>query len=45
MLKAYAWRMKYREMLNPDSLYAGLKGLEQWGNKPTNQWTVLFCIL
>ena len=30
MLKAYAWRMKYREMLNPDSLYAGLKGLEQW---------------
>ena len=23
MLKAYAWRMKYREMLNPDSLYAG----------------------
>ena len=29
MLKAYAWRMKYREMLNPDSLYAGLKGLEQ----------------
>lgn len=30
MLKAYAWRMKYREVLNPDSLYAGLKGLEQW---------------
>ena len=22
MLKAYTWRMKYREMLNPDSLYA-----------------------
>ena len=22
--------MKYREMLNPDSLYADLKGLEQW---------------
>lgn len=30
MLKAYTWRMKYREMLNPDSLYADLKGLEQW---------------
>ncbi len=30
MLKAYTWRMKYREMLNPDTLYADLKGLEQW---------------
>lgn len=30
MLKAYLWRMKYRDMLTPDSLYTNLKGLEQW---------------
>ena len=30
MLKAYMWRMKYRDMLTPDSLYASLEGLEQW---------------
>lgn len=30
MLKAYTWRMKYREMLTPDSFYVSLNGLEQW---------------
>lgn len=30
MLKAYTWRMKYREMLVPDSIYVGLQGLQQW---------------
>ncbi len=30
MLKAYTWRMKYRETLTPDSFYVSLKGLEQW---------------
>lgn len=30
MLKAYMWRMKYRDRLTPDSLYMNLKGLEQW---------------
>ena len=30
MLKAYTWRMKYRESLTPDSFYVGLKGLQQW---------------
>ena len=30
MLKAYTWRMKYREMLTPDSFYVNLNGLEQW---------------
>ena len=33
MLKAYMWRMKYREMLTPDSLYTNLKGLEQWASR------------
>ena len=30
MLKAYMWRMKYRETITPDSFYVNLKGLEQW---------------
>lgn len=30
MLKAYTWRMKYRDMLTPDSFYVNLKGLERW---------------
>lgn len=30
MLKAYIWRMKYRDRLTPDSIYASLQGLEQW---------------
>ena len=30
MLKAYTWRMKYRESLTPDSFFVDLKGLEQW---------------
>ena len=30
MLKAYIWRMKYRETITPDSFYVNLKGLEQW---------------
>ncbi|MCI7069968.1 MAG: MG2 domain-containing protein [Bacteroides pyogenes] len=30
MLKAYMWRMKYKEELSPDSFYVGLKGLEAW---------------
>ncbi len=30
MLKAYTWRMKYRETLTPDSFYVDLKGLQQW---------------
>lgn len=30
MLKAYLWRMKYQEILIPDSFYVNLKGLEQW---------------
>lgn len=33
MLKAYLWRMKYREMLTPDSLYTSLKGLEEWAKR------------
>lgn len=33
MFKAYLWKMKYREMLNPDSLYASLNGLEQWAKQ------------
>lgn len=33
MLKAYMWRMKYRELLTPDSLYSSLKGLEQWAQR------------
>lgn len=33
MLKAYMVRGKYREMLTPDSLYANLKGLEQWAQE------------
>lgn len=33
MLKAYVWRMKYRDMLTPDSFYVSLKGLEQWAQK------------
>ena len=30
MLKAYMWRMKYQEIVTPDSFYVGLTGLEQW---------------
>ena len=30
MLKAYMWRMKYRERITPDSFYVSLKGLEEW---------------
>lgn len=30
MLKAYTWRMKYRESLTPDSLFVDLKHLRQW---------------
>lgn len=30
MLKAYTWRMKYRESLTPDSFYVSLQGLQQW---------------
>lgn len=30
MLKAYTWRMKYRESLTPDSFYVSLKGLVEW---------------
>ncbi|MDD3037104.1 alpha-2-macroglobulin family protein [Bacteroides sp.] len=30
MLKAYMWRMKYRETIAPDSFYINLEGLEQW---------------
>lgn len=33
MLKAYMWRMKTQEALTPDSLYAGLKGLEKWAKQ------------
>lgn len=32
MLKAYTWRMKYRETLTPDSFYVSLKGLEEWAD-------------
>lgn len=40
MLKAYTWRMNYREILVPDSFYVGLKGLQRWAatsDKPTEQ--------
>ena len=40
MLKAYMFRMRYRDELNPDSLYTSLKGLEQWAqqtDKPMDQ--------
>lgn len=30
MLKAYSWRMKYREKLSPDSFYVHIKELEGW---------------
>lgn len=30
MLKAYTWRMRYRESLTPDSFFVDLKGMEQW---------------
>lgn len=30
MLKAYMWRMKYKDMLAPDSFYVNVKGLEEW---------------
>ena len=36
MLKAYMWRMKYQEIVTPDSFYVGLTGLEQWA-KQTKQ--------
>ena len=40
MLKAYTWRMKYRESLTPDSFFVDLKGMEQWAataDKPVEQ--------
>ncbi|WP_291683865.1 alpha-2-macroglobulin family protein [Bacteroides sp.] len=36
MLKAYTWRMKYRETLVPDSFYVGLQGLQQWVSSTDN---------
>lgn len=33
MLKAYMLRMNSQEILTPDSLYTGLKGLEQWAKQ------------
>lgn len=33
MLKAYTWRMKYRDMLSSDSFYVDLQGLEEWVQK------------
>lgn len=33
MLKAYMWRMFFRETLTPDSFYVSLKGLEQWAEQ------------
>ena len=33
MLKAYMWRMRYRDMLTPDSLYTSVKELEQWAKQ------------
>lgn len=33
MLKAYMFRMRYREELTPDSLYTSLQGLEQWAQQ------------
>ena len=33
MLKAYMWRMRYRDMLTPDSLYTNLNGLELWAKQ------------
>ena len=33
MLKAYMWRMKYRDIIVPDSFYVGLQGLEQWAQQ------------
>lgn len=40
MLKAYTWRMRYRDMLTPDSFYVNLEGLERWAettDKPMDQ--------
>ena len=37
MLKAYMWRMKYQEIVTPDSFYVGLTGLEQWAKKDGNR--------
>lgn len=40
MLKAYTWRMKYRENLTPDSFFVDLKGMQQWAtmaDKPVEQ--------
>lgn len=33
MLKAYMWRMNYRDILTPDSMYTNLNGLEQWAER------------
>lgn len=33
MLKAYMFRMRYRDELTPDSLYTSVKGLEQWAQQ------------
>ncbi len=30
MLKAYMWRMKYKDSLTPDSFYVNVEGLEEW---------------
>ena len=43
MLKAYMWRMKYQEIVTPDSFYVGLTGLEQWAKQTNSLWTVLYC--
>lgn len=40
MLKAYSWRMKYREKLSPDSFYVHVMELEDWlkrTEKPLDQ--------
>ena len=34
--RQYMWRMKYQEIVTPDSFYVGLTGLEQWA-KQTKQ--------
>ncbi|MEG1660610.1 MAG: alpha-2-macroglobulin family protein [Bacteroides sp.] len=36
MLKAYTWRMHYRETLEPDSLLTDVQGLEQWAARTVN---------
>lgn len=36
MLKAYMWRMDYKEALTPDSFYTSLQGLEHWVKQTDN---------